>query len=195
MSDIFFLQDSRGLVGENMMFWGNGGGYTSDLRQAEPFTKENAVAQNQCRETDIPWPADYLQARFYATVDMQHLRHVDRNSRDVAFYRQLPGQYIGNDIVWEAQSGVSTDLLQARVFGSMLPGAIMWPVEEMQKIARPVVRACDVSIKDALAGTGVVLHKPKRIPREVFNCYQCGRFIGEDKRYFDCPNCGGDNRP
>lgn len=192
----FYLQDSRGLVGDNLMFWATAGGYTSDLRQAEPFTQGKAVAQHNSRESDIPWPADYLQARFYAAVDMQYLRHVDRNSQDVAFYRQIPDCYIGNDIVWEAKTGASTtDLRQARVFSSLRAGAVMWPVEEIQKIARPAVRACDISLKEALAGTGIALLKPKRIRREIFNCHHCGRFISEDKRYFDCPNCGGDNRP
>lgn len=196
MSDLFYLQDSRGLTGENMMFWAKGrNGYTSDLRQAEPFTKENAVAQHQCRETDIPWPADYLQARFYTPVDMQQLRHVDRNSRDVAFYRQLRDSYIGNDVLWVTGDEASTDLRRARVFANPIAGYAMWPVEEIQKIARPAVRACDVSITDALRGTGIVLQKPKRIRREVFNCHQCGRFISEDQRFFDCPNCGAENRP
>lgn len=195
MSDLFYLQDSRGLVGENMMFWSIGGGYTSDIRKAEVFTKAEAISQNQCRESDIPWPAEYIKARFYTAVDMQHLRHVDRYAHDVAFYRQVPGQYIGNDVLWITSAGESTDLRTASVFSQISAGFVMWQVEEIQKIARPAVRASDVSIKEALRGTGIELQKPKRNRREVFNCNHCGRFISEDKRYFDCPNCGGDNRP
>lgn len=197
MSDqLFFLQDSRGLTGDNMMLWAIAGSYTSDLSKAQPFTKAQAVAQNQCRETDIPWPADYLLSRFYTAVDMQYLRHVDRNSHDVAFYQQVPGQFVGNDLVWVSGIGrCSTDLREATVFSSLAAGKVMWPAEEIQKIARPAVRAADVSLKDALDGTWIVLQKPRKIRTEVFNCHQCGRFISEDNRYFDCPNCGGDNRP
>lgn len=195
MSDLFYLQDSRGLVGDNLMFWAIGGGYTSDIRKAEHFSKDAAIAQHQSRESDIPWPADYIQARFYTAVDMQNLRHIDRNSRDVAFYRQLPGQFIGNDVLWVTADEASTDLRLARVFSQLMAGCVMWPVEEIQKIARPAVRASDVSIKEALHGSGIGLKNPARIRREVFNCHHCGRFISEDKRYFDCPNCGGENRP
>lgn len=196
MSDqLFLLQDSRGLVGDNLMFWDVGGGYTSDILKADRFSKADAVAQHECRNSDIPWPAEYFLARHYIAVDMQNLRNVDRNSKDIAFYRQLPGQYIGNDVMWVTADEASTDLRIARVFSELSSGFPMWPVEEIQKISRPVVRARDVSLKDALAGTGIVLSKPKKIRRDVFNCHQCGRFISEDNRYFDCQNCGGDNRP
>lgn len=195
MNDLFFLQDSRSLVGDNLMFWAIGGSYTSDIGKAQPFSKANAIAQHRSRESDIPWPTEYIQARAYAAVDMQHLRHVDRNKRDVAFYRQLPGLYSGNDVYWVTADEASTDLRLARVFSNIIGGGVMWPVEEIQKIARPAVRACDVSIKDALRGAGIVLQKPKRIRREVFNCHHCGRFISEEQRFMDCPNCGGENRP
>lgn len=195
MSDIYFLQDSRSLVGDNLMFWALGGGYTSDLLKAEPFSKDEAIAQNKTRETDIPWPASYLQSRFYTPVDMQYLKHVDRNARDVGFYDQIPGQWHGNDCLWISGDKSTTDLREATVFCSLQPGRVMWPAEEIHKIARPAVRASDVSLKQALAGSGITLRKPKRIKRDVFNCHHCGRFISEDKRYFDCPNCGGDNRP
>ncbi|PKO49042.1 MAG: hypothetical protein CVU31_02675 [Betaproteobacteria bacterium HGW-Betaproteobacteria-4] len=195
MSDLFYLQDSRGLTGENMMFWAFGGGYTSDIRQAEVFSKEAAVRQHQSRESDIPWPAEYIKGRFYTPVDMQHLRHADGNSRDVAFYEQVPGRWIGNDCLWVYGSTETTDLRLASVFASLQPGCVMWPVEEIQKLARPAVRASDVSIKEALDGSGIVINKPKRTKREVFNCHQCGRFISEDQRFFDCPNCGAENRP
>lgn len=195
MSHIFFLQDGRGLVGENLMFWAKGGGYTSDLRQADPFSKDNAVAQHRIRQTDIPWPADYLHARFYTPVDMQYLSHVDRNCKDVAFYRQLPDGFIGNDILWVTADEASTDLRCARVFGNLIPGCVMWPVEEIQKIARPAVRACDASINEALKGTGITLSKPERPKRQPYQCCHCGRFMREEQQYGPCPNCGGDNMP
>jgi hypothetical protein len=197
MDQLFFVQDSRGLVGDNLMFWAVGSnGYTSDLRQSARFSKTQAVALNSSRESDIPWPSDYLMARFYIAVDMQHLRHVDKNSRDVAFYRQIPGYHIGNDVVWETIDGQSTDLRKARIFTGMLAGAVMWPVEEIQKIARPAVRASDVSIKEALKETGVMLQQPKKIKRDVCKCHQCGRFLSEQQLWSgECPKCGADNRP
>lgn len=197
MDQLFFVQDSRGLVGDSLMFWAVGGnGYTSDLRQAARFSKAQVVAMNSSRESDIPWPSDYLLERFYTAVDMQYLRNADCRSKDIAFYEQIPGRWIGNDCLWVSGETETTDLRAATVFGSLQPGRVMWPVEEIQKIARPAVRACDVSLNDALSGTGIVLQKPKKARREVCKCHQCGSFLSEQQLWSgECPKCGADNRP
>lgn len=127
MSDqLFYLQDSRTYVGNDVMWWAlNGNGYTTDLRKAQVFSKEDAVKQHQSRESDIPWPKDYIDARTRPAVDMQYIK------RD-----------------------------------------------------------------EALKGTGIVLIKPKRPRKDVYNCVGCGRFISEMQRYGSgCPNCDADNRP
>jgi len=75
MSDEFYLQDSRSYVGNDMMFWAKGSnGYTTDLRKAEVYTKAQAVAQHQSRESDIPWPKDYIDAKTRPAVDMQYVK-------------------------------------------------------------------------------------------------------------------------
>jgi len=74
MIDKFYLQDSRDFVGNDMLFWAkNAQGYTTDLRKAHVFTKVNALKQHQCRETDIPWPKDYIDARTRPAVDVQYV--------------------------------------------------------------------------------------------------------------------------
>ena len=73
MSDLFFVQDSRSNVGSRAMFWRKGGGYTSNLDEAEQFKRESAVKQYECRETDLPWPVDYVRARAEVGVDCQYL--------------------------------------------------------------------------------------------------------------------------
>jgi hypothetical protein len=71
-SPMFYLQDSRSYVGNDMLFWGiDGRGYTTDLRHAAQFTLEDAARQNRSRETDIPWPVAYIDARQKPVVDMQ----------------------------------------------------------------------------------------------------------------------------
>lgn len=71
----FYLQDSRSYVGNDMLFWAkNGNGYTTDLRLAHVYTKEEAVSQHQSRETDIPWPKDYIDAKTRPAVDMQYVK-------------------------------------------------------------------------------------------------------------------------
>lgn len=75
MSDqnLFYLQDSRSYVGNDILWWGKKGcGYTTDLSKAEVYTKEDAVGQHQCRESDRPWPKDYIDQRIRPAVDMQY---------------------------------------------------------------------------------------------------------------------------
>lgn len=74
-ADEFYLQDSRDYVGNDMLFWGiKGRGYVTDVSKAEVYTKAAAVAQHQSRETDIPWPKDYIDARTRPAVDMQYVK-------------------------------------------------------------------------------------------------------------------------
>lgn len=74
MTRLFLLQDSRSYVGNDMLFWMEGGGYTTDVSKAERFTQEKAVDQNQCRETDIPWPVEYIEAKTRPAVDFQYVK-------------------------------------------------------------------------------------------------------------------------
>lgn len=197
VESLFFLQDSRGLVGDNLVFWAVGGGYTSDICRAELFTQECAVGQHQSRLSDIPWPAEYVKAHAYTAVDMQDMRRVNRDAGGAAFYKQIPGRCVGNDLLFFSEDGrgETTDLRRAQIFSSLSAGCVMWPVEEIQKIVRPKLRALDASINDALKGTGIVLQRPNKTRCEVFNCHECGRFISEVNRYNRCPNCGADNGP
>ncbi|MDB5937499.1 MAG: hypothetical protein JWQ01_4843 [Massilia sp.] len=73
-ADQFYLQDSRSYVGNDMQFWKAGGGYTTDVSKARIYTKQDAVALHQIRETDIPWPKDYIDARTRPAVDMQYVK-------------------------------------------------------------------------------------------------------------------------
>jgi len=38
------------------------------------YTKDEAVSQHRSRETDIPWPKDYIDARTRPAVDMQYVK-------------------------------------------------------------------------------------------------------------------------
>lgn len=78
MTELYYLQDSRSYVGNDMLFWAvDGKGYTTDLRKAQVYTKDEAVAQHRSRETDIPWPKEYIDARTRPAVDMQHVKRAD----------------------------------------------------------------------------------------------------------------------
>ena len=71
--DKYYLQDSRQYVGNSMSWWArNGKGYTCDIRNAEIYTEEKAFSRHKSRETDIPWPTDYIDSRISHHIDVQH---------------------------------------------------------------------------------------------------------------------------
>ncbi|KVH04157.1 hypothetical protein WS84_17620 [Burkholderia anthina] len=75
MTTLFYLQDSRSFVGNDVMWWAqNGNGYTTDLRKANVYTQEEAQAHHNARATDIPWPKDYIDSKWRPAVDAQHIK-------------------------------------------------------------------------------------------------------------------------
>lgn len=72
---MFYIQDTRGFVGNCPMWWGpDGRGYVTRLDEAGRYTKEEAIRQNKARDTDIPWPCDEIDKLARPTVDFQHMR-------------------------------------------------------------------------------------------------------------------------
>lgn len=73
--ELFYLQDSRSYVGNDMQFWAKDGkGYTTDVSKAEVYTKPEAVAMHESRVTDTPWPKVYIDAKTRPAVDMQYVK-------------------------------------------------------------------------------------------------------------------------
>lgn len=70
----YYIQDSRGYVGNDMLFWQKGGGYTTNLDLAEVFSKERVERLCQERETDIAWPVKYMQEHCRPAVDFQYVQ-------------------------------------------------------------------------------------------------------------------------
>lgn len=56
------------------MWWAKDGrGYTTDVSLAHVFTKAGAFGQHNCRETDRPWPKDYIDGKTRPVVDHQYI--------------------------------------------------------------------------------------------------------------------------
>lgn len=73
--DDFYLQDSRGYVGNDVLWWSRGGnGYTTDVSKAQIYTKDEAQRMHISRPTDIPWPKVYIDAKTRPAVDMQYIK-------------------------------------------------------------------------------------------------------------------------
>lgn len=91
---MFYIQDTRQFVGNCPMWWGpNGSGYVTRLDEAGRYTEQEAVKQNRCRETDIPWPCAEIEAIARRTVDFQHMRPRAERLAELAL---IDSQAVGN---------------------------------------------------------------------------------------------------
>lgn len=208
MSDLFFLQDSRSNVGSRAMFWREGGGYTSNLNEAEQFKREPAVKQYECRETDLPWPVEYVRNRAEVGVDCQYLTKSEAEAyrnEDGRIYVAYAREWDGNDLVWRGSKGPTGNLNDAihpgaaDAAGYLTQGFELWPCGYIVERSRPVVRAALLDHRQALRSVALKLPKLKRprnrINSDRLNCEGCGRFLSERQRFEDCPNCGAGNAP
>lgn len=76
--ELYYLQDKRSYVGNSMSWWAKDGkGYVCDIRKAHVYTKAEAYRQHDKRETDIPWPKAYIDARISHHIDMQHCKRAE----------------------------------------------------------------------------------------------------------------------
>jgi hypothetical protein len=203
MTGLFYLQDSRTNVGSRAMFWRNGGGYTSNLDEAEQFTREQAVNQYECRESDLPWPVAYVNRWADVGVDHQYLRQAEAEQADIAagYYAAAPQDWDGNDLLWRSSldNGYTANLKHARIFSptEAVAAGVIWPVTYINSKSRRVVRAALLDHRSALSEVGLKLKKikPQKIRRYRYRCEPCGRFLTEYQNYTECPNCGAENRP
>lgn len=205
----FYLQDSRSHVGDGLTFHGKEHrGYYTDLDKCELYTAEQAIGH---RDTDIPWPKDYIDARAHYGVDHQVMDddlRVAGLKPGTRVYIQVTGNWNGNDVYWVGHQrgqvtadlgrAIDMDLENAQfMFGEHAGKGtrVFWPAVYIEAIRRRLVWRQDVDLKQALRGTGIKLPKPARKPRaQVQNCSGCGRFVPSPV-YIDCRHCGAENHP
>lgn len=213
MSDIdsaeFVLQDSRGNTGDRLMFWAkDGAGYTTNLDNAQRYTKEQATSQNESRESDLPWPVAYLMDRHTLAVDCQNVK-LDEVEVQLPgaerCYLYAAGAWNGNDLYWLTNDGdITDDFSRAHAFPVSIAKSMtgrehhkvrLAPVALIDPLVRKVVASGKVKHREALRGTGIMLAKPTRYRAPRDRCGHCGAFISNAQRFQDCPKCGGDNAP
>lgn len=117
MDALYYLQDSRTYVGNDVLWWAKEGGYTTDLRKAQVYTKADAVSLHEDRATDIPWPKAYIDAKTRPAVDMQYIRREEALAGTGIELRQpaMPkrevmkcagcGRFINEIQLWSGQCG------------------------------------------------------------------------------------------
>jgi hypothetical protein len=201
----YYLQDSRGLTGDNLMFWGDPSGYTSDVDRSEVWTTEKAFAQNACRPEDIPWPVEYVRAHSRYVVDMQTVKKDEAPEEGPSneFYLALPGDFIGNDIQFATAGkvGYSTDLGKARVYNltkepAPQGGGILRAKSVIDAHMRLAMNIKGASLKEALGATYAQLAKRPKPKASPYRCAGCGVFMTVASYYSGtCKRCDTDNRP
>ncbi len=74
MTRLYYLQDTRNVVGNCALWWGKGrSGYVTDLRKAHVFNESEKRATST-RDTDKWWRKDTIDAFIDHTIDVQKLR-------------------------------------------------------------------------------------------------------------------------
>ena len=82
---LFYLQDSRDFVGNDVLWWGKAGiGYTTDLTKAEVFSEEYVFKQHHSRSSDVPWPKAYIDTKTRLAVDWQYISQAEAVVFDAA---------------------------------------------------------------------------------------------------------------
>lgn len=183
----YLLQDSRSNTGDNLMFWARAGGYTSNLELAQVFDEAKAFAKHGFRDTDVPWPHDYLVRHTHRVVDTQYVKTEEAQCwHDQAqFYAQNKARgFVGNDLVFLAKDGKRfvIDLDEAKVLTRKEAlavsdsGHVFWPTGYIDSKSRLAANSRKCDIASALKETGRELIKPKR-HIERFRCHACNVFV------------------
>ena len=197
-NDDFVLRDSRSNTGTNVTFWSKQGGYTTNLNEADVFTKDNAIRQHRCRETDIPLPKGVLASLSAQRVDMQYLPE-SLSPGLTEYVIQRKGDYNGNDIYFLNHTfGSSTNYSDAKVFTEEEALGLMSTNDyyqahakvDIDQIMRLSVHTNQFDNEKLANDSGIELIKPVLEKEKPMHCGHCGSFISAEIFYGGrCSKC------
>ncbi len=75
--DEYYLQDTRSYVGNDVLWWALGGGYTTDASKAQVFSEKTALSYHKSRSTDLPWVKSYIDGKTRPAVDFQYIDKIE----------------------------------------------------------------------------------------------------------------------
>lgn len=191
MSDLFYLRDSRSNTGSNAVFWRDGGGYTSSLKDAELFSKESAQKHFNDRSTDWPLCKEKVDRLTEIHVDHQYLNKRGEIDLNDEYVIRLGDHYNGNDVYFYtgANTQSSDDYSKAFVFDResgvdyvLKNGGKIYPKSHTDKICRPVISARNINVKSMTQGAGIKQPKDVSLRRR--------RKGSSGKTRWNCPSCG-----
>jgi len=71
--EFYYLHNGQ-YVGNAMLWWRKGrAGYTTNINEAEKFTREQALDYHHARNTDVPWACNHVDDRAIKVADHQYL--------------------------------------------------------------------------------------------------------------------------
>ena len=208
--DQYLLQNSHESVGSRISWWRLGGGYTTNVDEAQIYTQAEALSQHQSREYDLPWPLSFVSPKTQLAVDCQDVieQPLSDLPADTECYVQASRKWDGNDLYWiTPKSGQSANLQNAQIFSlaeastqfggeANARSFVIWPKSYILSKTRRIANANTMTVSQALLNTGITLRQPKLTRRQAISCSGCGRFINEQQLWSgSCPNCDTDNRP
>lgn len=200
----FYLRDTRSNTGSNASFWAAAGGYTTNLNDAEVFTREKALRQHKCRETDLPVVGDFVIGKTRPRIDFQYL-DASPTLRDADMHVVIiKDQYDGNDVLFVGDSSPQFDLDKAKVFtleqaievAQKRSNTFIYPYEDLVSMVRITVPASALTPKACAKFADFELVELPKPRKEIYRCCGCGVFMSERQNYESaCRKCGTDNRP
>lgn len=79
---LYYMRDTRNTVGNCVMWWRKGNaGYTCDLNNAAVYEHTEAMHMHKSRNSDVPYPKDYIDGITTRHVDHQVLDHLEYAKR------------------------------------------------------------------------------------------------------------------
>lgn len=193
--NLFYLQDGRGLTGNNVMFHQvNGAGYGTNLDRLEVLTLEQAQRSHNSRETDIPLLKSLVDELSISAVDTQVQPQELNEDKNNQYVVQKTGRWNGNDICFVAVCGSTYNYSEAAILskeeGAYLgckEGYALFSKSDMDKVCRRTFQAPNIDKLRMIKRAGIKLIKAKRRRQTTGktrgNCPTCGKITWDFNPY------------
>lgn len=191
----FYLQDSRGLTGDNVMFHKAAGGYGTNLNELEVLSLDDAQKSHNCRSSDVPLLKSLVDEKSIRAVDSQVLPEPGVTDPNNEYVVQVNGKWNGNDILFIGTGEKSYNYDRAMVLDkhsvdlafSGDSDYTVYAKQDIDKVARRTFQAGNINIRKMVTGAGIKRIRPKRVRQTTgktrSNCPACGRIVWDHNPY------------
>jgi hypothetical protein len=195
IDNLFYLQDSRGLTGNNVMFHNiDGAGYGTNLDRLHVYTLEEAQQSHDGRNTDVPLLKSLVDEFSILAVDMQVQPTELTTDVHNKYVVQVTGCWNGNDICFLAMNGNSYNYLDAKLFNredgiklGCKEGFALFAKSDMDRVCRRTFQAININRLNMIKRAGIKLATPKRkrptTGKTRGNCPKCGKITWDFNPY------------